>query len=79
MIELKVDEWCENCSDFEPDVKKEILYNDSPSDWDEICEIKLVNTTILCENRVKCARIRENLANYSVGLALQRGKNGENR
>jgi hypothetical protein len=79
MIELKVDEWCQNCPDFEAKVEKEFLYNDYPSDWDEFGEARMANTTISCENRVKCARIRENLANYSVGLALQRGKNGENR
>jgi len=51
-ITLKVDDYCQNCPEFEPDVHRQVIYS-----MDE----KLLDTAIRCEHRVKCDRLIEYL------------------
>nr|DAU60910.1 MAG TPA: hypothetical protein [Caudoviricetes sp.] len=51
MIELKVEDYCQNCSEFKPDVNKEFSYADD--------EVIYSLMTVFCENASKCKRIYE--------------------
>lgn len=47
MIDLHVEEYCQECGDFQPCVKR--LYADG----------KIAAQTVYCENRERCANIYE--------------------
>lgn len=49
MIELKLEPYCQNCSGFEAETQRQILFSGA-----DICEVM---TTVLCKNASKCARL----------------------
>ena len=51
-ITLKVDDYCQECPEFEPDVHRQVIYG-----MDE----RMFDTTIRCEHRGKCDRLIEYL------------------
>ena len=63
MIVLKVEDYCHNCPEFEPDVSK---------DEQELVEFDMMNrcekrhvlcdTTVTCHHRYRCAAIYEHAA-----------------
>ena len=63
MIVLKVEEYCHNCPEFEPDVDKDKVEVESISfslsDFDGQTRKLMCNTTIACEHRHRCAAIYE--------------------
>ena len=59
MIMLNIDNYCNNCNEFDADVEKDIvvLHNDDKN-LDQVCKC---NTTITCKHRFRCQSIREYL------------------
>ncbi len=61
MIELRIEEYCNDCPDFVPEVEKDIikddftLYRSGP-------KLK-VNTNVYCKRRVCCRCLRESISN----------------
>lgn len=52
MIKLNIEEYCENCPDFEPDVEKEVL---TTEDYPYLeSTFKYANTIITCKSRDRC-------------------------
>ena len=51
-IELKVEDYCDGCGEFEPDVDKTCYYS-----IEKVC----TNTTIRCEHADLCRRLAEHL------------------
>lgn len=49
MIKLDIDEYCNNCPEFESDVKKDVIY---------FGKAPIVNTIITCEHRERCRSIK---------------------
>ena len=58
MIELNIEHYCENCSDFEPKVIKIAYGNDTHTH---------THTTVACENLEKC----RNLVSYLTTKILE--------
>lgn len=54
MIELKVEEYCHDCPDFEPDVHKD-KYVDAEDN------LYLQRTTIRCEHAARCRAVKRYL------------------
>lgn len=54
-IELKVDPFCENCPEFEPDVDKDIIHYELQGDK--------CYTTIKCEHQGRCKSMYMHLYN----------------
>ena len=56
MITLNVDDYCNNCNEFDADVEKDIVvlqYNDK-----NLNQVRKCNTTITCKHRFRCQSIR---------------------
>ena len=57
MIRLDIDNYCQSCPDFKPDVEKYV--------YGYLNDIEAVNTTIRCEHRDRCRvmvqRLKEEL------------------
>lgn len=61
MIDLEVQNYCENCPDFEADVIKTNLW----------CNDKIVRKTIVCcENRYRCESLVDHLKNEASKQSL---------
>lgn len=60
MINLLIDEYCENCPDFEPEVDKTELYNDM-GDVIHGMGDAIHNTEISCAHRERCRSIKDYL------------------
>ena len=60
MIELKVENYCQNCPDFEAAQKKDSCYYE---DLLERCEI--VNITVYCEFAERCKAMKRYLEKHS--------------
>ncbi len=57
-ITLKVEDYCQNCPDFEADVDKETLY--CRDDFDIFEPLKhMTETTVTCKHRDRCACVKE--------------------
>ena len=54
MIKLEVDEYCDNCPEFESHVIKDVIYYNSTT---------ITNTVITCEHRERCCSIKKFLEN----------------
>lgn len=62
MITLKVEDYCHNCPEFEPDVDKnttEYFESDSMSFMRREKRTVMCETTVTCEHRLRCAAIYE--------------------
>ena len=59
MIKLKVENYCQNCNDFEPDVYKSKKYGGDTT------------TIVSCEYEKRCYNIYKHLKN----LMIEKGKN----
>ena len=59
-IKLSVYPWCENCSDFSPEVQVEHMY-------DTYGNHVLCDTTITCKNEQRCAEIKKYLESEMKG------------
>ena len=60
MITLKVEKYCHNCPDFEPDVEKDCqtLYRDDPfSSMHKTKVLSFCETTVQCQHRYRCEAI----------------------
>lgn len=62
MIKLQVEEYCQNCPDFEPDIFKqhETLYADNMPIVDPLCYVQpetrhICETTVECKYKKRCA------------------------
>ena len=56
MIMLNIDNYCNNCNEFDADVEKDIVvlhYNDK-----NLNQVRKCNTTITCKHRFRCQSIR---------------------
>ena len=66
MITLKVEEYCHNCPEFEPDVDKDkeemIEYN--MMSRSEVREV-FCTTTVTCQHHHRCAAIYKNAAEWA--------------
>lgn len=51
MIELKVEKYCENCPEFEPDISRFSFINGCGDDF--------YGTTVSCKHKARCAEIAE--------------------
>lgn len=49
MIKLEVEDYCQNCDEFEPDVRKDQFF----AGGDVYC----TETTVRCEHRMRCATL----------------------
>lgn len=58
-IKLQVEDYCQNCPEFEADVRKEKVFVNDRSDIFN-CEI-ITETTVTCEHRDKCAELRKHI------------------
>lgn len=64
MIKLKIDDYCENCDEFEPEVEKDKMHlSDRPVDfnqsyWEFGSQFKYF-TTITCKHRERCKSIAD--------------------
>lgn len=58
MIELKVTEYCQNCPEFDAEIKRDTEYVYSISSDREVC---MCNTTITCKHKERCEAIRKHL------------------
>lgn len=65
MIELKVEEHCHRCCQFEPEMKKESLFGDGMFVYD--CQ-----TTITCKHAEVCANSRQYILNM-----MEKGSNND--
>lgn len=56
MITLDIDDYCNNCNEFDADVEKDIvvLHNDNKN-LNQVCKC---NTTITCKHRFRCQSIK---------------------
>ena len=66
MITLKVEEYCHNCPEFEPDVdKNEVEYfeSDPTSFMRQEKRTVMCDTTVTCQHRNRCAAIYACAAN----------------
>ena len=62
MITVEVEEYCQDCMDFEPDVEKPIvLYTDTDR------YALLSGTVIRCEHRQRCKTIASHIGKYGIG------------
>lgn len=62
MITLKVEDYCHDCPDFEPDVEKnsETLHRNDPFTGPFYTEtITFHTTTIHCKHRYRCESVKE--------------------
>mgnify|MGYP006956124389 CR=1 FL=1 len=65
MIMLNIDDYCNNCNEFDADVGKDIvvLHNDDKN-INQLCKC---NTTITCKHRFRCQSIEEYLNTQKNG------------
>lgn len=59
MIELNVKEYCENCTEFEPETQtnvRHVCFNDFTRDPEVIVS---ANTSVTCKHAQRCECIRE--------------------
>ncbi len=65
MIMLNIDNYCNNCNEFDADVEKDIvvLHNDDKN-LNQVCKC---NTTITCKHRFRCQSIRGYLDSQKNG------------
>lgn len=65
MIKLNVEEYCQDCPDFEAEVEKATV---EVHDFDFMsCGIKTVTDTVIkCANCEKCDKIRQYLAKHGI-------------
>lgn len=54
MIRLDIDEYCNNCPEFESDVKKDVIHYKTI----DFGKTSIVNTIITCEHRERCCSIK---------------------
>ena len=54
MIRLDIDEYCNNCPEFESDVKKDVIHCRNL----DFNKASIVNTIITCEHRERCRSIK---------------------
>lgn len=54
MIRLRIERYCQNCSEFKPDVSKEVrsIYTDYSEDFPE--RIERTDTYITCKHAARC-------------------------
>ena len=59
MIELRVEKYCENCTEFEPEMQVDVkrVYSDGIVYGRE--EIVSVNTSVTCKHAERCENIRK--------------------
>lgn len=65
MIMLNIDDYCNNCNEFDADVEKDIVvlhYNDK-----NLNQVRKCNTTITCKHRFRCQSIRGYLNSQKNG------------
>ena len=62
MIRLHVDEWCNDCRDFEPVSEKTDHYAREVNGFEDLTEIAYTDTEIRCKDCDKCRRVKEFLA-----------------
>lgn len=60
MIELKVEEYCHNCPDFEADVVKNRIR-------DVVVFVDYTDTTITCAHAARCRAVKRYLEKQSKG------------
>lgn len=58
MIKLCVEDYCQDCTEFEPDVQKVTLFGGKRD---------IADTTIFCEHRERCEHIKEFLSEGVCG------------
>ena len=61
MIELKIEEYCNNCPDFEPEVRKEIVNIEDFSVIYRTGPKVRVTTYIYCKRRLCCRCLRDSI------------------
>ena len=55
MIRVEYEEYCEDCPEFEPDMRKEVMHTDYyGSKGDLICE-----TVIQCQHKDRCKSMKD--------------------
>lgn len=59
MIRLQVEEYCNNCSEFEPEVDRDMLYCD---DILRGTKMSIIETRVQCKHRSRCKSIKDYLA-----------------
>lgn len=55
MITLDIDDYCNNCNEFDADVEKDIVVLNNIQKSNQTCKC---NTTITCKHRFRCQNIR---------------------
>lgn len=63
MIKLNIEDYCESCPDFEPDVKKEVLTTENYHYLEST--FKYANTIITCKSRDRCNCFYRDMARKS--------------
>ena len=73
MIMLNIDNYCNNCNEFDADVEKDIvvLHNDDKN-LNQVCKC---NTTITCKHRFRCQSISGYLDSRKNGEKNDEGSN----
>ncbi len=73
MIMLNIDDYCNNCNEFDADVEKDIVvlhYNDK-----NLNQVRKCNTTITCKHRFRCQSISGYLNSQKNGEKNDKGSN----
>lgn len=55
MITLDIDDYCNNCNEFDADVEKDMVVLSNIQKTNQTCKC---NTTITCKHRLRCQNIR---------------------
>ena len=55
MIALDIDDYCNNCNEFDADVEKDMVVLSNIQKSNQTCKC---NTTITCKHRFRCQNIR---------------------
>lgn len=60
MIELKIEEYCNNCPDFEPEIEKDTIYIENITSYRTGPKVR-VTTNIYCKRRLCCRCLRDSI------------------
>ena len=72
MIELKVDDWCKDCGEFEPELVRDTTeFRGYVSLYENVT--RKTNTTIICKHRDRCRCIAKCIENQ-IGKKQQCNK-----
>lgn len=64
MIKLKIEEYCNNCPDFEPEVEKDVAKIAEPSESYHTGPKVRVTTNIYCKRRLCCRCLRDSIKKH---------------